>query len=364
MGVRGVTFSNQLLTSEDFAHITKQAINGRDGISKGCLLTYDNDNIYIGSGYFFAASRLIEITNTETIAAPAVVSGSLYCRLVFTIDLSLINSNSEFNQGYFEILANAADYPEAIQEDLEAGGTKFQLPICKFIRTLSSITTFENEFENVGNVAADSTIYVTTSGSDTAGNGTSEKPFKTIQKAINSISRNLNNRTITINVASGTYNEAVEIAGFYGGSLRMSFGAVTIKTLSIFESNVILTGTSLTLNASGNTYGLYTHRGSNAIAQLPITINGSTNGLYTSYGSRFNSNKTVTVNSCTYAVVAIYGAMVFVTDIQGSKNNNGMQAAGGIILYSTVASGLASTAYLTSYGGRIFGGAQTNIPNY
>ena len=51
-------------------------------------------------------------------------------------------------------------------------------------------------------------LYVAIDGSDTSGNGTASKPFATIQKAIDSAS----NGEIIL-VASGTYNENIEIKG-------------------------------------------------------------------------------------------------------------------------------------------------------
>lgn len=364
MAFRGVTFAKQAVSSNDDAHVYKVLLNGRNGRTKGCKMTFNGDNIHISEGYFFAANRLIEITSTETIATDVVATGTSYCRLVFKIDLTKTNTNAAFNQGFFAVKMSTADYPSIVQQDLDDGGTVFELPFARFTKTVSGIGSFVSELETIGRTAYDSTIFVSPSGSDEAGDGSGSLPYKTIQHAINSIPRNLNNREITLNIATGTYPEKVEIAGFYGGTLRIACGTVTINTLSVYDSCVIITGTSLSLAASGNTYGFYVHRGANVICQLPVTVTGASFGIFATYGSHFSAKNPVTVNSCTYAATAMHASYAYFASLTGSKNNNGVQAGGGIVSIDTITSAMASTLYVTSAGGRIYFGAQMNVPTY
>ena len=361
MAVRGITYSKQAVSSNDDSHIYKVLLNGKKGKTKGCNMTFGTDNIFISEGLFFAANRLNEITSKETIPTPTVTE-TTYFRLVFEIDLSKTNTSINFLQGYFKLLSSTTDYPAVTQEDLDNGGFVYQLPFARFTKTISGIGSFVSELETIGCIEGNQTIYVKTSGNDFTGDGTSAAPFKTIQKAIDSIPKDLNNREITINVASGTYAEDVIISGFNGGTLRFSIETITISSLTLYESNVILTGTKLTIAASGKTYGFYCHRGGNAIVQTNLIVNGSTNGVYASYGSRF-SGKSVTINSCTNAVVSIYAAHVFISSLAGSKNNNGVQASGAIASIDTITT-IASTQYVTSAGGRIYTGAQASAPLY
>lgn len=364
MAIRGVTFSKQSVSSNDDAHIYKMLLNGRSGKTKGCIMTFGTDDIYISSGYFFVANRLVEVSSTETISTPIVATGTTYCRLVFEFDSSKTNSNTEFNQGYFKILSSASDYPDITQENIEEGGNIYQMPFARFTKSIAGIGSFVSELESIANATEDATIYVSTSGNDAAGDGSEVTPFATIQHAINSVSKNLNNRTITINIASGTYTEDVEISGFYSGSLRIACANVIINTLSVYESNVIISGSSLTLAASGKTYGLHAHRGSNVISQIALTINGASNGLYVGYGSKFAGRNTITINSCTNAVSAIYAAQAYILTLAGSKNNNGVTASGGIISIGSITTAMASTLYATSAGGRIYTGSQSSVPAY
>lgn len=364
MAVQGITFSKQAVSSNDDAHIYKILLNGRKGKTKGCKMTFGTDDIYVSSGYFWAANRLISIPSTETVSTPVITSGTAYCRLVFEIDLNKVNTNAEFNQGYFKVLSSTTDYPSITQSDLDNGGNVYQLPFAKFIKSVSGISAFVSELESIGFMNDSDTIYVSTSGNDASGDGSESSPYKSIQKAIDSIPRKLENRTITINIASGTYSEDVTISGFSGAPLRINTGTITVNSLSTFDSCIIIEGTGLTIAANGKTYGLHVHRGAALICQIPITVNGASYGVYVGYGSRFIGRDTVTVNSCTYAVTSTFAAHVSISTLTGARNNNGIQASGGIAAVGTIVTSMASTVYLTSSGGRIYTGAQASAPNY
>lgn len=364
MAIRGITFSKQSVSSNDDSHLYKVLLNGKKGRTKGCGMTYGTDDIYISEGRFFAGNRAVEISSTETIASPVVSSGTTYCRLVFEIDLSKTNTNTTFNQGYFKILSSTSEYPAITQEDLDDGGNVYQLPFAKFVKTIEGISSFVSELESIGLAPEGSTIYVSTSGNDASGDGTETAPFKTIQHAIDSISKNLENRDITINIASGTYAEEIVVSGFYGGTLRFAFGSVTINTFSVYESCIIMTGTALYLAATEKTYGFYCHRGANVICQMPMSVTGATNGIYAVFGSRFSGNRTITVNTCGNAVVSIYASYIYIATLEGIQNINGIQASAAIASIGSIASGFASTQYVTQTGGRIFTGAQASVPSY
>ena len=307
----------------------------------------------------------MQIASRETIITPVVTTGTTYCRLVFELDMTQINTNSSFNQGYFKILSSTMDYPEVKKEDLENGGNIYQLSFAKFTKTVEGIGSFVSELETIGvTPVTDSIIHVSPGGSDAAGDGSEDAPFASIQHAIDRIPKNIGDRQITINIASGTYTEDIVISGFYGGILRLTFGAVTIRSLSIYETCVYMSGESLTLAASGKTYGIYLHRAANVIAQVPITVNGAVNGIYATFGSTFAGNQAIIVNSCTYAIAAMYTAHVYISALSGSKNNNGIQATAGIVSLGSMAAGVASTAYITGNGGRIYTGSQSSVPTY
>lgn len=141
--IRGITFADQLTTSDDFAHLQNKWFNGVSGVTKGCEVTADADNVYVAPGYFLIAGRLVRIVGTETIVSE-VVEVNKYCSVVFEIDLSKTNSTTVFTQGYFKLLSNTDTYPTLTQEDLDADGTVYQMEFARFVKTTTSITSFES----------------------------------------------------------------------------------------------------------------------------------------------------------------------------------------------------------------------------
>ena len=83
----------------------------------------------------------------------------------------------------------------------------------------------------IGTLSYDVTIYVATTGSDSTGEGTSTKPFRSIQKAIDVLPKDLGGHIATINIADGTY-EGVQIQGFYSGFLKLLGSEKSIDNLS------------------------------------------------------------------------------------------------------------------------------------
>lgn len=143
--VHGVTFNEQLVTSANMAHAHHIFAGKKSGITKGCAVTYSGRNLYVSAGYMITCGRISEITSQETIEAPEVSSGTCYCRLVYEVDLSKTNTEEAFTQGYFRILQSYSAYPALTQEDLDNGGSVYQLPFAKFTVTSSGIGNFTNE---------------------------------------------------------------------------------------------------------------------------------------------------------------------------------------------------------------------------
>lgn len=142
--INGITFSEQLITSADFAHFMYTFLNKANGITKGCAISNSDGKIYIQKGYFMEFGRMVQVIGTEEIETPDVLSGQLYCTLVFEIDLTQINTADEFNQGYFKTLTQIGSYPTVTQEDLDDGGTLYQMPWCQYMKTPTGITSFRD----------------------------------------------------------------------------------------------------------------------------------------------------------------------------------------------------------------------------
>lgn len=134
--IRGITFSEQIFRSEDFAHYMNFFLNNCSGITKGCEITNDGTNVTIGKGYFFVKGRFMNVEDAEVIDSSQFASG--YNRIVYEIDLSKENTTSEFLQGYVKVLTTE----ELTQEDLDDGGKVYQFPFCNFQWSGTEISDF------------------------------------------------------------------------------------------------------------------------------------------------------------------------------------------------------------------------------
>ena len=133
----GITFDQCNVTSADDAHYHRTFLNAVDGVTKGCKVTADRQNIYVAKGYFVIYGRFVKVTGQETITPDAVQAGTLYCRLVYEVDLSKTNTLEEFQQGAFKILSSGSTYPTPTKQDLENGGTLYQNFYSTLAKTLS-----------------------------------------------------------------------------------------------------------------------------------------------------------------------------------------------------------------------------------
>lgn len=125
--IRGITFSEQPFYSADFAHYQNFFLNRQSGITKGCRVTQDGVSVTIGTGYFIACGRLLNVEEAETIDENAGFAEG-YNRIVYEIDLGKKNTITEFVQGAVKALHTES----LIQEDLDAGGKVYQMPFCHF----------------------------------------------------------------------------------------------------------------------------------------------------------------------------------------------------------------------------------------
>lgn len=142
--VEGIVYDLQNVTADDMAVICWMFGGKRDGIVTGCSMSYTNSAIALTSGYFSARGHLTKLSGTTTVDLPTVASGTLYCNLVYQIDLSQMASSLSFTQGSFIVLTSNSSYPTVTQEDLDNGGTTYQMSFAKFICGSSGVTSWQN----------------------------------------------------------------------------------------------------------------------------------------------------------------------------------------------------------------------------
>jgi hypothetical protein len=206
------------------------------------------------------------------------------------------------------------------------------------------------------------TLYVSATGSDETGDGTSAKPFRQIQKAIDSIPKDLGGHKVTINVAEGTYNGVV-VQGFHSGQINF-YGASNTTTHI--------------------TNGLYFQRNAAHIYVRDVHISTGYNGVYDVYCSNcqvVDLLRLVCDSTASYGLMAYAGgtvnlfdstisnkntavvselSRVDVSNSSGSKNSIGFRSGignnghGGLILLNTSLGVLsADTMYITDRSGHI-----------
>lgn len=139
--VKGETFNLQLFESEAFRHFINVFTNKQSGITSGCEVTKDSQNITIGQGYFFIQGGLLRET---TGTANEIPTDAGYYKLVYEIDLSKTNTKDQFNQGSYKFVKSLGSYPELTQQDLDNGGTIYQLPFCQFRITEQGLQDFQD----------------------------------------------------------------------------------------------------------------------------------------------------------------------------------------------------------------------------
>lgn len=200
------------------------------------------------------------------------------------------------------------------------------------------------------------TLYVDAAAGDDSNPGTQEKPFKTIQAAINSIPDDLYIFSATINLADGTFTGNVLISNKHGGADGYGI-TITGTSSAIVSGTIYIGGCSCRVSVTGITIngpvGVY--YSSYAILNN-VTINGSSFGVDAVVGSVSINN--CTINNATTAAIRVGGGTVYANGLSGSENAVGISAgsdAAGLPGLAIIGENSlsATTAYAKYRGGAI-----------
>lgn len=112
------------------------------------------------------------------------------------------------------------DISETVIKTMDTIGDKYPVPAAgeSVKRFFGKVLTF---LRNIKPLTGDISLYVATTGSDITGDGTSAKPFKTIQYAIDILPKDLGGHVARINVMNGIYPERLKIYGFSNGDFQL-----------------------------------------------------------------------------------------------------------------------------------------------
>lgn len=204
----------------------------------------------------------------------------------------------------------------------------------------------------------DITIYVATTGSDTNGAGTSASPYATITKALSVLPKNLNGKTVTVNIATGEYEESVVVSNFYGGMLRFSGSSiVNISNLEVRSCTLYINSVLFVVSGS---IGVLVTDNATLITTSDINSTSSTIGLSVTNCSAIHVSGNVTLMGMNTGIAATNNSRVFVFSINGSDIGTVITASNGATVAYGSNSATAKTAIAaTSTGGRINTGSQS-----
>ena len=186
-------------------------------------------------------------------------------------------------------------------------------------------------------LTANKTVYVATTGSDTNGDGTSGKPYRTITKGLSMIPKNLNGFDATLNVAAGTYAENVSVKGFHGGVFTIFLeGNVTVNSFAVLAGQFVLMNSSIvtTLTTTSTTIApFYIDYAStvrlSASVNLVINTSNTLAGIYCRSLSNLSIERTTIISNAKYAVRMQADCKVYINGLAGTGNEIGIQGEEG-----------------------------------
>lgn len=146
MSVHGHTYEKQLFKSKAFRHFVNIFTNNQTGITQGCEVEKTETTIKIKAGSFLIQGGFLEEEGGTELDIP---TNAGYHILVYEIDLTQVNTKTEFNQGSYKFVSNLGSYPDLIQEDLDAEGNIYQFEFCRFRVTEEGVTDFQDTREQI-----------------------------------------------------------------------------------------------------------------------------------------------------------------------------------------------------------------------
>ena len=235
------------------------------------------------------------------------------------------------------------------------------------IVTPSDLNRIEQGIAESASPADDLILFVEPGGSDETGTGTSEKPFRTIQKAIDSFPTSNNfSKLCVIKMPEGDYPgftlsaaKKIEISTqgtiLITGDIVVNAGSITFVDES--DTSVNLIGGRVLIGG-----GEFT-----SMVMLAVTTEGQVGqitapGIECSANGHFGVHADTVVTNHDVAISCFHG-YVNLKRLMTDKTPTGIMCECGIVqLGDDVIQ--ATTKFVTKNGGRIYVGAQTNMPNY
>ena len=233
------------------------------------------------------------------------------------------------------------------------------------IVTPDDLNRMEKGIADSASPAEDVSLYIAPSGNDDTGTGEVDKPFRTVQKAIDSFSaNNALGKLCILKMAEGSYPgftlscfKRIEISAEgeiqITGDIVINSGRLTFVEES--DTGIYLVGGRVIMNGGyfvcGVTLGITNQGGMvNAIA-----VECSESSHFATYSDVIVANYATAIK-CSHSYISLHR---FMTDVitTGIICDCGIVQIGDDVIQ-------ASTKFITQNGGRIYVGAQTKMPEY
>ena len=218
-------------------------------------------------------------------------------------------------------------------------------------------TEIDNKFTE--KLTKDITVYVSTTGNDSTGDGSNQKPYRTINYALSKIPKNLNGYRAYVQLAEGTYNEQIHIEGYTGvlnitgAKEKINANKYKVNSIACYHcKNVCIRGINFLKEGEYGTELLFFNT-SGEVSYCIFTGN-SNSGLrcYYSYCTAEGCDISNTINFA----ISVFYAMLSTKDITGSNNTRqGFWITSGIVFKGRGFNLQAPTMISKQDGGQIFG---------
>lgn len=144
MAINGLTFDERNNTAKNIGTLYSRLLT--NGKIEGCGLTFTNNGITIGAGYFIAKGRFVQIPTAETISLQNMISSG-FVRVRFRIDLVSTPSESTFTQGEFLYdYAGTDSFAALEQEDINGTGNIYEVDFARGTITGGNVTGVTDKY--------------------------------------------------------------------------------------------------------------------------------------------------------------------------------------------------------------------------
>lgn len=145
--LKGHVFEKQLFGNPIFAVFVNTFLAGENGIingfGNGMQVSANGSDLTIQSGVCCIQGRFLQEDTSSTITAGNTPA---YARLVIEVDLDKVNTENDFQQGYYKIITDPSAYPTPTQTDIvnNVSGV-YQFPLGRFQITSNGIANYVDE---------------------------------------------------------------------------------------------------------------------------------------------------------------------------------------------------------------------------